>query len=329
MRPVFNDVAVICPEAVTGGPEALHQLSHVIGELGGRSGLAYFGGNSKLELVEGGGVCRIVCSADPQSPTRHAYERYRPRLISEMALDADNLAIFPEFIAETARNARFGRRAIWWLSVDNGIRFNPQLGYQSYRDEFFAEADLIHFYQSDYARDFLARNGAREIYPLFDYTDETFLEGSGNPSEKKAQIAYFPQKGAALAAEFIAAAPDLSFAPIENMTKAQVRKTLEDSLVYIDFGHHPGKDRVPREAASVGATVLLHEMGAGANFVDHPLSRDYLFSVGDIRSGRLTSRIRDILADPSAHAAGQRYYRQRIRLEKEEFRRQVQGFFFG
>ena len=67
--------------------------------------------------------------ADPQS----LCAKYEPCIISEMALIPDNLAVFPEMIAITARNLRLGRRAIWWLSVDNAILFNPQLGYQSYR----------------------------------------------------------------------------------------------------------------------------------------------------------------------------------------------------
>ena len=328
MRPVFRDVAVICPEAVTGGPEAMHQLAYVIGALGGSAGLAYFGGNSKLEVVDDTRAAKIVCSPDPESPTRNAYARYEPRVIPEMALTPDNLAVFPEAIAMTAQNHRLGRRAIWWLSVDNAILFNPQLGYQSYRDRFFDDDSLVHFYQSDYAREFLVKNGARQIYPLFDYTSDIFLEGPARVDGRKSQIAYFPRKGAALAAELIAAAPGLTFAPIENMTKAQVKETLADSAIYIDFGHHPGKDRVPREAAAMGATVLLHDQGAGSSFVDHPLDRDYLFTLADIRDGRLVARLMEILADPVAHFDRQRHYRQRIRLEKEEFRRQVQSFFF-
>ena len=328
MRPVFKDVAVICPEAVTGGPEAMHQLAYVIRALGGNAGLAYFGGNSSLEVVGDGSAGKIVCSPDPNSPTRNAYARYEPYPITEMALTADNLAIFPEMIAVAAQNHRPGTRAIWWLSVDNAILFNPQLGYQTYRDRFFADDSLIHLYQSDYARDFLVKNKARQIYPLFDYTDDLFLAGANRADQRKSQIAYFPRKGAALAAELIAAAPGLDFAPIENMTKAEVKDTLAESAIYLDFGHHPGKDRVPREAAAMGAIVLLHDQGAGSSFVDHPLDRDYLFSLADIRDGSLMAQLAEILADPAAHFSRQRYYRQRIRLEKEEFRQQVQSFFF-
>lgn len=337
MKPVFNEVAILCYDAVTGGPEAIHQLSHTINMLGGRSGIAYIGGNSSAQLVQDGENCTLVCNVNPNSPAMSAYTNYAPRPISEMALLPDNLLIVPEPMADLARNLNFGRRGVWWLSVDNAIAFDPRLSYQSYRDFLFADHSLLHFYQSDYAREFLIHNRARQIFPLFDYTDELFLresqerlaERGGNEAAKVARIAYFPRKGAELAAEFISAAgAELQFAPIENMSKLQVKETLETSAVYIDFGHHPGKDRVPREAAVSGAVVLLHDKGAASHYTDHPLEDIYLFSLADIRSGALLERIRDIIRNYEEHFLRQRYYRQKVFMEKNEFVLQTTSLFF-
>jgi hypothetical protein len=338
MQPAFNEVALLCYDAVTGGPEAIHQLSHAINALGGRCGIAYIGGNSSAQLVQDGDNCTLVSTVAANSPAITAYAKYKPQPISEMALRPDNLLIVPEPMADLARNLRFGTRAVWWLSVDNAIAFDPRLGYQSYRDFLFSDHSLLHFYQSDYARDFLLRNRARQIFPLFDYTDEIFLadiagklrEKAGKLGGKLAQIAYFPRKGAELAAEFIASAgSDLRFAPIENMSKGQVKEVLETSAIYIDFGHHPGKDRVPREAAISGAVILLHDEGSASHFLDHPLDSTYLFSLADIRSGELAARVREIISNCDTHFERQRYYRQKIVLEREEFTLQVKTFFFG
>jgi len=65
--------------------------------------------------------------------------------------------------------------------------------------------------------------------------------------------------------------------PIENMPADTVHETLLKSQIYIDFGHHPGKDRIPREAAMSGNIVFLHERGAAAFHLDHPLDR-FFFS---------------------------------------------------
>ena len=328
MKPAFDEVAVICPDAVTGGPEAIHQLAHAINAMGGRCGVAYFGGKSTVALVDNAQGCSITCACEPDLPAATAFRQYRPHIISEMPLNGRTLLILPEVIADTARQPRLGRHAVWWLSVDDAIFFNPRLGEQSYRDEYFSDELVIYFYQSDYARDFLVRNGARQVYPLFDYTDDIFLQPPANAAARQKRIAYFPRKGAELAAELMAAAPEQTFMPIENMTREQVRETLAGNPVYIDFGHHPGKvgrpGKPPRPARLCCCTTnwgrfAFCRPSAGAAVPVQP---------GDIRDGGLAARLRDILADHPAHAARQRSYRRKIRLEKQESHLQVQSFFF-
>ena len=51
---------------------------------------------------------------------------------------------------------------------------------------------------------------------------------------------------------------------------------------YIDFGPHPGMDRLPREAALAGCIVLTNREGA-ANFAkDVPLPEEFKFSKFDV-----------------------------------------------
>ena len=44
-------------------------------------------------------------------------------------------------------------------------------------------------------------------------------------------------------------AQDLRWVPLIGMTTEEMRSCMSKSKVYIDFGNHPGKDRIPREAA--------------------------------------------------------------------------------
>lgn len=328
MKPVFDEVLLLCPEAETGGPEAIHQLAYAINQLGGEAELAYFGSKSKVAFVDGG----LQCSPDPDLRLPQIYAAYKPRIFIEARIDPRSLLIFPETLAGKALSLRGAPRAIWWLSVDNAVVNNPGLAEQAGRDALFADPDLIHFYQSSYARDFLMRNGARQLYPLYDYVNRVFIRDAAADSRaapaSRQDIAYFPRKGGELAAQFAAGAPDLPFQPIENMSKDEVRQALGQCAIYLDFGNHPGKDRVPREAAASGAVVFLRQCGAAGFFIDHPLERHYLFSIDDIQSGELLRRVRAVLADLATHQERQRYYRQRVRMEKEEFELQVRTFFF-
>ncbi len=324
VAPVFDEVVLLCPEACTGGPEAIHQLAHAINSQGGSAKLAYFEGESKVSLDNSVLRCELPTSG---SPTAKSYASYAPKIFSELKLTKNVLLVFPEVVAAIARNVQGCQRAVWWLSVDNALRKDPRLENQSFRNHLFSDPALIHFYQSDYARDFLLRNRARRIYPIFDYTDKSFAPPLARLPGAK--IAYFPSKGGELARRFVQGAPDLQFSAIANMTREQVRQTLQDSSIFIDFGNQPGKDRVPREAAASGAIVLLHERGAANFFTDHPLDEQYLFGLADIESGGLHHRVRAILSDLDTHRKNQAYYRQRILLERDEFEMQVKAFFFS
>jgi hypothetical protein len=229
------------------------------------------------------------------------------------------------------------RRALWWLSLDNALPQNPELADDEWRRRFFADPGLTHFYQCDYVRAFLQGNGAIQYHALSDYTDPDFLHQSQIASanrpigERTNRICFFPNKGADLAARFLeqpSARHPVEFVPIRGMTKPEVRETLFGARIYLDFGGHPGKDRVPREAAIAGAVVLLHAAGAARHFPDHPLPPEYLFTDDEVASGGLWARVDAILDDPAAHFAAQRLYRDAILLERERFDLEVRSFFF-
>ena len=95
-------------------------------------------------------------------------------------------------------------------------------------------------------------------------------------------IALF-QKGRELAKDFLnSGGHQLSRIAIQDMDAEQVREALASSRIYIDFGHQPGKDRVPREAACMDCIVFLHEQGSACFFEDHPLHSDYIFTSADV-----------------------------------------------
>lgn len=326
LLPRYDTVVILCPEAVTGGPEALHQLAHAINTLGGNARLAYFGQASRVEY----GPTTILCRYSPNQAVLESYAAYHPIPLVEAPLSEGTLVIVPEILPEALLAIAARNRAVWWLSVDNAISHNPKLNDPGYANTLIGNSGLINLYQSDYARRFVERHGGgRNAFPIFDYINPQYIRsGPADPGSARRQVGLFPQKGGVLASRFMSANPQLSFAAIQNMTRDQVRQTLLACSVYIDFGHHPGKDRVPREAAVSGAIVFLHERGAALHFQDHPLDRFYLFNEQDIDTGSLASRVAEAISDRERHYARQQVYRQHVRLGFEEFMLQVRQFFF-
>jgi hypothetical protein len=132
----------------------------------------------------------------------------------------------------------------------------------------------VHLYQSDYARDYLQESRSVRYRALSDYTDQDFVHRSLIASESLPTgtrgniICFFPNKGADLAARFIDDRANLP--PDADMSRPQVRDMLFGARLYIDFGHRPGKHRVPR--------------GAANHFLDYPLPLEYLFTDDDVAS---------------------------------------------
>ena len=153
-----------------------------------------------------------------------------------------------------------------WFQTEHPRHLN-----QSTLKRFLADESLLHMYQSHYAQDFLLRHGARSIFPLYDYVSSSYHQLSAMICQTKTiDIALFPQKGRELANDFLnSGGHQLSRIAIQDMDAEQVRETLASSRIYIDFGHQPGKDRVPREAACMDCIVFLHEQGSACFFEDH------------------------------------------------------------
>lgn len=320
----YQKVVIICPAVVTGGPEAMHQLCDAITNSGGCAVMAYYDGSSAIELSE------TMIASRPVLPEAFVerYDHYNAPNAQLIELSPDTLVIFPETLALLAFRLHGPQRAIWWLSVDNGINHEPLFSYKQFCDGYFNDETLIHFYQSDYARSFLMEKGAKRIYPLFDYISRSFLQTAPLPL-RHPRVSYFPAKGLDLARSFFTSELELPSIPIENMALQEVAAALRQTAVYIDFGHHPGKDRVPREAAVSGNVIFIHSKGAGCHFLDYPLDKFFIFTLVDIKSGELALRIRACLADPQGFYNQQQFYRRRIANEFEEFSLQVKTLFFG
>lgn len=307
MRPRFEDVAILCPPVVTGGPEALHQLGSMIRQLKGRAFMVY------------GDEC---LPAD--HPVIEAYGGYfvpqRPNACTA-GQKARALVVIPEIWAGDA--CLYSRSAVYWLSVDTAIAWNPMLGARGGRAHYFATTrDVLHLAQSHYALHWLHANGARRVLPVFDYVTPWDVP-SGLVRDR---VAVLPTRNPEALAELRRLAPDLPWVEIRGMTKREVAKALASSIVYVDLGHHPGKDRVPREAASLGAVVLLNRAGAALHYADHPLDDVHLIDAGDLPA--VVALIRGVLADYRSHYLAQAPYRARVEVERDEFVEQVRAAFF-
>jgi hypothetical protein len=305
----------------TGGPELLHQLAH------------------KLRL-RGISACMYYLPANHPGPVHSSYQAYGVSYAREIEDNKDNLLVVPETMTNLLDGFKEIRKAIWWLSIDNYFveqetrygKINRYLlskfGSQRYVG-FNRELRSIdyHFYQSEYAKHALLKLGIKSLAPLSDYLNRDFLQIETDLSEKENIVAFNPKKGRRFTKKIIKQATDIKFVPIVDMTRAEVVALLQKAKVYIDFGHHPGKDRIPREACVLGCCVITSKKGSAKYHEDVPIKDRYKFRDTRINARAIAERIRDCFVNFEECSKDFSSYRAIINAQEEVFDQEIDKLF--
>jgi hypothetical protein len=272
----INKVQVVCPaEVVTGGPESLHNLVATLSSIGECAEIVYY-------PFTGNGV------------VPDAYVDYNVK-VGVISDEVGVLLILPEILCFEAKRFSGATVAIWWLSVDN---FREKK-YHSWRDSFrYIKKCMMG------SRPWL---GARSLKNYLNFSksfyDEAYLKANDIVSQKltgpiampyvnqisqvnlltrKNQILYNEKKGKNIVARLIAACPEFRFVPLSGLSRQELIYKYQESKLYIDFGHHPGRERMPREAAACGCCVVTGRRGSAGNLFDIPIPARYKLSDYDI-----------------------------------------------
>lgn len=311
-------VYILCPAVwVTGGPTLLHQLA---------SQLKALGIDARMVYLPPAGI-------KYDNPVAPDYEKYHVDLADDIDDDEKNILIVFETYPWGLSYGKKIRKIFWWLSVDNYFdsitRYVNSIDIRKVTicplDNFyvFSDKQVIHWCQSEYARQFVRCNGVPDerIYMVEDYLSQNFQQGEPDLSRKKDIVAYNPKKGLEYTEKLMKARPDIDWQPIVNMTPEQVKELLLHAKVYIDFGNHPGKDRIPREAALAGCVIITGRQGAAANEKDIPIPGE--FKLEDTDKTGILSKIDSVLEDYGAAYTAQTAYRQQIRGDFSRFIEEV------
>lgn len=188
--------------------------------------------------------------------------------------------------------------------------------------------------QSQYAMDHLTRLPIRaEVHYLSDYLNDAFLsyDYERDRDNKKDTIVYNPKKGARFTLQVLAALeramPNIEVVPLAGLTRQGMVALLKQAKVYIDFGEHPGKDRIPREAAMCGCCVITGKRGSACYQEDVPIPPEYKFDGVPENLSAITQKITDCLRGYDRRRAHFDGYRNAIRQERARFTIDVHRIF--
>ncbi|MBP1617530.1 MAG: hypothetical protein H6Q14_1357 [Bacteroidetes bacterium] len=347
MLRVDNDmkIFVFCPkDSVTGGAELLHQLVHVLNVNHKIASLIYFNPNT---------TTNEICNA--QIPDE--YKKYNINLATEIEDTSNNVIVLYEAIFDKIKNIQKAQTILWWLSVDNffycSVKYLSLIDYFKWNKSFalkilfyrlyklltgrnyfkgnisikyLAKRNCLSTYQSEYAQNFLQNQHFKEMLPLKDFINDDFFN-ENIIYDKEDLILYNPKKGIEFTNKIIKRFPSLNWLPLENMSRKEMIEKLRKAKVYIDFGFHPGKDRIPREAVMSKVCIITGFDGSAGFFEDVPIYNQYKIEKTDSNIVYIGKLIEKILENHEEHIKNFEFYQERTRKEKDEFIQQVADIF--
>jgi hypothetical protein len=300
-------VNILCPAGmVSGGPEALHQLAGALRARGVAAAMVYYPPGPHIAPAQ--------------------YRHYGVAVSPAAKDDEASVIVIPEVATSLVWRFPRSQKAIWWLSVDNYFKWqhiNPGPSVLEPR------AGVAHLCQSHYARDFLTHRQVTPVLMLTDYlTTDAFVEGPA--AGRLPVVAYNPKKAPETTQRLIARGGGRIWLPLERLDQASLAELLRQVRLYVDFGRHPGRDRIPREAALCGAVVITGRRGAAAFATDVPLPER--FRLDEEAAGfddRTLALIDQLLRSDAAFQGAseqQARYRDWIAGNQTAFMTEVDGF---
>ena len=319
-------IYMACPGNMhSGGPELCHQFASQTIQFGLNVSMYY------LPLGE---------NFNTENPVDSFYEKYHLPYVRSIEDHPHNVLVINECSTLSYRFFKNLRIVIWWMSVDNYVKNIAKILLKHSKNPlispmpqfFYFEKDIAeHWVQSEYARQFLLLNGIskKQIYFVEDYLNQAFLSNADKIEldKKKDIVTFNPLKGAEITQQLMEIAPDIKWIAIENMTPSEVQALLARAKVYIDFGNHPGKDRIPREAALSGCVVITGKRGAAANDIDINIPAEFKFDETDTELSKVVDKILDVFKNFDKNYKKQQDYRTRILDDKSRFAKEVAAAF--
>lgn len=332
-----SKIYVLAPEGYeTGGTELAHQLVDFLISKGSDAYIVYCN------------HARFVTAEVPPG-----FRKYNINVAPEPTDSSDNILVLPEInfnFSNTFQNIQF---VFWWMSIDNFYRRTPLFevfGFFSFMDSVkiiynrykvkenvfegysfrklkAIKSNHFHAYQSTYAKYHLLRKGVKELLPLSDYINSELIQkGSESVAESQKEniILYNPAKGLKFTQKIIKAMPDYKFVALKGLNRDQLSDYFRVAKLYIDFGNHPGKDRLPREAAINGCCIIVGKSGSAQYFEDIPIPNHYKL---DKDLNFIVKSIEYIVQNYDKANKDFEFYRKRILAEKSKFYSEIEEIF--
>jgi hypothetical protein len=306
-------IYIMCPyRGISGGPENLHQLNDMLLSLNIPSRMIYLLGGSPMR----GGKHEMFSYLDTGEESYGIKDEpgnavVIPEIYTNLQVDAPTTNLL-------CRLTHI-RRYIWWLR-----------GHRPDKTDLFTITPHIPIAECDYIKETLSHFSDR-VPILSEYIDPWWHTRAERVdlSKKENLIAYNPKRNLDGIKQISKMVSEFRFEPIQDMSRGDVGDLLSRCKVFLDLGGHPGKDHLPREAATLHCCVLTSRHGATGP-KDMPILGQFKFDTSqESELERCVENIRMCFEDYEKIDECFNGYRKHIREQKDIFRQEVESIFGG
>ena len=324
----MKKIVIFSSSTETGGTECLHQLCDLL-RSNNFDAAMHYNLNSTIDVV------------------LDQYKKYNIEVLKKFTDDPNQIVVLPDIFCEHMFMFKHSQVFIWWLSVDNYLKYsfskmsilnkfkhitksllNSSINYRFNFSNL--KSNVKHLCQSQYAKEFLILNSVSEnkLYFLNDYINEVYTNQSEkNYVTKKDIVLYNPKKGIDFTQKIISENPKLNFVPLINYSRKELYELFRSAKVYIDFGNHPGRDKIPREACALDCIVFVGLSGSAVNDIDVPIKQKYKVNFNNFNPKQIGNEINLAFSDYSNQINDFNDYKKVILKGKDIFVKQALNIF--
>ncbi|PVV60316.1 hypothetical protein [Chryseobacterium sp. HMWF035] len=322
---------IVCPaNYASGGPEDLHQMALALMQSGKKVFMHYLNYDAEKN----------------SSPIHKEYEHYQIPYTFSIENSRQNIMIFPETFSIFIWEKKYSKiqKIIWWLSVSNfftslkaweeNFKENPpklkhrllgRIKLPTIKN--IKKAKIHHLAHSYFSVDFLQKNKIETIGKISGYMEDMFLTGKSYVSQKKDIVTYNAVKNKDFLDKIRNLTPEINWLPMINMTLDEVADCMISAKVYVDFGHHPGREKMPREACLLDCCLIIGKEGSAFFKQDVPIKDEYHFDKTEENIPLIIEKIKDCIANYDSKIKDFADYKHDLLQEKIIFQKKINEIF--
>jgi len=334
----------------TGGPELLHQLALNLKK--------NFNANVKMIYLPN-------TTKDPVHKNFKKYKLNHTNFIEDDSRNVLIIPEHYMFLQDVLKYKNI-KKVLWWLSLDNffGFKFrydfnkylrsvikvplnlinvfnkitNYYFGMTTYHDYLKIIYKLInisklkelmqidlHISQSFYASEFLKKHFNNLKY-LSDFQREEIKKNKGSNLKYKKNLICYSNKSNEFIKKIIKTT-NLKMIKLIGFNDKQIINIFKKTKIYLDFGYHPGKDRMPREAVLFNNCIITNKRGSAKNKYDIPINNKYKYNENYNNLEKIKNHIFKIFDNYKNELKNFKDYKKVILNEKTTFNKDLKKIF--